>query len=144
VLRRIHAFSCNHRGQSTVEFALLVPVFLLLLFGITDFGRVMYQQMLVTEAAREGARAVGISGVGSDALTAANMFISNPSPTVSAQAGTVPASFNTVQVQVSSKVTIFTPLIGRIVTTQTSAPYTFTVTGTSSMRQETALISTYP
>lgn len=44
------------RGQSLVEFALVVPIFLLLLCGILDFGVVLYSRMTVINAAREGAR----------------------------------------------------------------------------------------
>jgi len=45
------------RGQAMVEFALIVPVFLLLLFALLDFGRVVYAQTTIAEDAREGARA---------------------------------------------------------------------------------------
>ncbi len=43
-------------GQSAVEFALVAPLLFLLLFGIVDFGRAMFYQNEVTNAAREGAR----------------------------------------------------------------------------------------
>jgi Flp pilus assembly protein TadG len=43
-------------GQSMVEFALTVPLLLLLLFGIVDFGRAVFYQNEVTNGAREGAR----------------------------------------------------------------------------------------
>ena len=44
------------RGQSLVEFALVLPVFLLILSGILDFGFLLYSRMTVINAAREGAR----------------------------------------------------------------------------------------
>jgi Flp pilus assembly protein TadG len=40
----------------TVEFAILAPLFLLLVFGIVDFGHAFYLQHLITNACREGAR----------------------------------------------------------------------------------------
>lgn len=40
-----------------VEFALVLPVFLLLVAGIIDFGFMFYSRMSVINAAREGARA---------------------------------------------------------------------------------------
>lgn len=43
-------------GQSLVEFAMVLPLFLILMFGLVDFGRAFYSWMLITEAAREGAR----------------------------------------------------------------------------------------
>lgn len=45
------------RGQSAVELALALPVFLLLLVGIVDYGRGVASYALVANAAREGARA---------------------------------------------------------------------------------------
>ena len=46
-------------GASAVEFALILPVLLLLLLGIIDFGRLTYERLTVTQAAFEGARASG-------------------------------------------------------------------------------------
>ena len=46
----------SDRGAVAVEFALLLPVLVLLVFGIIDFGRVLNAQITVTQAAREGAR----------------------------------------------------------------------------------------
>lgn len=43
-------------GQSLVEFALTVPVLLLILMAIFDMGRAVYAQNVITNAAREGAR----------------------------------------------------------------------------------------
>lgn len=44
------------KGLAAVEFALILPLLLLLLFGIINFGILMYDQAVVTNAAREGAR----------------------------------------------------------------------------------------
>ena len=68
------------RGAAAVEFAIMLPLLLLLLFGIIDFGRALNAQVTITQAAREGARldalnqpnvvgrtqaaATGLSGVG--------------------------------------------------------------------------------
>ncbi len=46
-------------GQSFVEFALMLPVFLILVMGILDMARAFSALQMVTNAAREGAR-VGI------------------------------------------------------------------------------------
>ena len=43
-------------GQAVVEFALVLPVFVLLVFGAIEFGRAYYDLHLLTNAAREGAR----------------------------------------------------------------------------------------
>jgi len=43
-------------GQSMVEFALVIPLFLLMIAGIVDFGMLLYTNMTAINAAREGAR----------------------------------------------------------------------------------------
>jgi Flp pilus assembly protein TadG len=45
----------GQRGQTLVEFALILPLFLLMFFAMVDFGRGFYTWLLVTNAAREGA-----------------------------------------------------------------------------------------
>ena len=47
----------HRRGQSMVEFAVLAPVFFLLLLGTIDLGRAVYIYDAISNAAREGARA---------------------------------------------------------------------------------------
>ena len=47
----------NERGAVAAEFALLLPVFMILLFGTIEFGMIMYSRELITNASREGARA---------------------------------------------------------------------------------------
>lgn len=46
----------GRRGQSLVEFALLIPVFLLFAVVVFDLGRAVYYYSAVHNAAREGAR----------------------------------------------------------------------------------------
>ena len=47
----------RHSGQSMVEFAILAPIFFLLLLGTIDLGRAIYIYNTISDAAREGARA---------------------------------------------------------------------------------------
>jgi Flp pilus assembly protein TadG len=44
------------RGQTLVEFALILPVFILVLMGILDLGRAVYYSATLSNAAREAAR----------------------------------------------------------------------------------------
>lgn len=46
----------NRNGVAAVEFALVVPLFLLLVFGIIEFGRALMVQQVLVNASREGAR----------------------------------------------------------------------------------------
>lgn len=55
-LRRLHLRK-NDRGTVALEFALVVPVFLLLVYGGLSFGLAMAAKGVMTEAAAEGARA---------------------------------------------------------------------------------------
>ena len=52
----------DDRGASAVEFALLLPVLLLIVFGIVDFGRAFNAQITLTQAAREGVRTYALTG----------------------------------------------------------------------------------
>ena len=46
----------DRRGQSMVEFALVMPILLLLVFGVTEFSRAWMTMNVLTAAAREGCR----------------------------------------------------------------------------------------
>jgi TadE-like protein len=58
------------RGAAAVEAALVLPLLLMIIFGIIDFGRMLNAQIRVTEAAREAARAVSL-GQSPEPVTAA-------------------------------------------------------------------------
>lgn len=49
-------------GQGLVEFALVMPVFLLIFFGLIDVGRLVYTNSVLSQAAREGARLAAAEG----------------------------------------------------------------------------------
>jgi Flp pilus assembly protein TadG len=46
----------NQSGASAIEFALILPVLLLFLFGIIEFSVLFYNKAIITNASREGAR----------------------------------------------------------------------------------------
>jgi len=43
------------QGQSIVEFALIIPIILILIMGVLDFGRAFFMKIAIVNAAREGA-----------------------------------------------------------------------------------------
>ncbi|MFH0905665.1 MAG: TadE/TadG family type IV pilus assembly protein [bacterium] len=45
------------KGSSAVEFALVLPLLMIISFGIIEFGAYLYNQQVLTNASREGARA---------------------------------------------------------------------------------------
>ena len=50
----------REEGVAAVEFALILPVLALLLFGVLEFGRVWSQYQVFQGAAREGARCAAV------------------------------------------------------------------------------------
>ena len=48
--------SNQQHGQSVLEFAMVLPLLLLIVFGIIEFGRAYYQYNTLTKAIRDGAR----------------------------------------------------------------------------------------
>jgi Flp pilus assembly protein TadG len=47
----------SQKGASAVEFALILPLLMVITFGIIEFGVFLYDQQVLTNASREGARA---------------------------------------------------------------------------------------
>jgi len=47
----------NEKGAAVVEFAVVLPLLLMVLFGIIEFGLLLYNKAMITNASREAARA---------------------------------------------------------------------------------------
>lgn len=62
----------SERGAAAVEFALVFPLLVLVLFGIVEFGSIFNAQLMLTSAAREGARSMAINN---DAAAAKSLLI---------------------------------------------------------------------
>ena len=61
----------SERGAAAVEFALVLPILVLILFGVIEFGGVYNAQLMVTGAAREAARSMALDGDVADAQAVA-------------------------------------------------------------------------
>ncbi|GAB4099291.1 TadE/TadG family type IV pilus assembly protein [Sinomonas halotolerans] len=61
----------RERGAVAVEFALVLPLLLTLLFGIIEFGRIYNAQIVFSNAAREAARTMAIKDDPGQASSAA-------------------------------------------------------------------------
>jgi Flp pilus assembly protein TadG len=119
----------DERGAAAVEFALLLPVLLLLVFGLMEFSRLYNVQISLSNAAREGARSMAIENNTAvarsaaiaaapsvtPAITAAQISVS-PSPTCAAGA--------TATVRITYDVALMTGWFGP----------NLTLTGTGAMR----------
>ena len=93
------------RGVAVVEFALCVPILLVVIFAIIEFSRAMQIQQTVRQAAFEGARAgLALDAAASDATTAATSIATAAglnSPTVTVSPNPLSYTSQTVQVTVS-------------------------------------------
>ncbi|MBW8383916.1 MAG: pilus assembly protein [Youngiibacter sp.] len=67
----------NEKGQSAVEFALVLPLLLILLLGIIEFGWFLNAKITITGAAREGARYYAIHGGETGSLSAVENVVAN-------------------------------------------------------------------
>ena len=54
----------SQSGASAVEFAIVLPILVLLVFGIIEFSVAFYDKAMITNASREGARAGARAGTG--------------------------------------------------------------------------------
>ncbi len=56
----------DERGAAVVEFALVLPILVLFVFGIVSFGQAYNARIELTSAVREGARVAALGGTASD------------------------------------------------------------------------------
>jgi Flp pilus assembly protein TadG len=63
VMQRMRELRRSIRGQSLVEFAMVLPLMLVIVFMITEFGRALWIKNTLTQAAREGARDAVVASV---------------------------------------------------------------------------------
>ena len=64
-------FRRYRRAAAAVEFAVVAPVFLLLVFGMIEYGRMVMVYQVITNASREGARAAVLDGATTSSVTTA-------------------------------------------------------------------------
>lgn len=76
-MKKIFKFKKNEKGQSLVEFALVLPILILLILGMVEFGWILNGQITLTSAAREGARAAIVCENPEAAQTAAITAVTN-------------------------------------------------------------------
>ena len=65
----------RQNGAALVEFALILPLLLLLTFITTEFGRAMYQYNTLTKSVRDAARYLSIQTPGTHMTEASNLIV---------------------------------------------------------------------
>lgn len=71
----------HQKGTTTVEFAVVGLLTLVLLFTIVEFGRILFSLNVLDESARRAARVAAVCAVGNGAITQAATFVSLPNLT---------------------------------------------------------------
>jgi len=94
----------NERGNAVVEMALLLPILLLILFGITEFGRAIMTANVLNTASREGARLAAVSSLSDTLQVEARVIEVLGAANITPKAITVQyfAANNSVRVRVTS------------------------------------------
>jgi Flp pilus assembly protein TadG len=123
--RRVRRGS-DETGAELIEFAIVLPILLLVVAAIMDFGFLFQRYEVVTNAAREGARVAVLPGYGvtqaqarvQNYLTASGLTASAPAPTVTYGTQTLPGglvvSTATVTVQYPSQFAFIGPIAAMI------------------------------
>lgn len=70
----------RERGQATVEFALILPVLLLILFSVLEFGTAFWRYQQLSAAASEGARRAAVSRSNPSRASLIETAVRNASP----------------------------------------------------------------
>lgn len=128
-------FSKKEDGQAMVEFALVLPILILIITGIIDFGWIFGNQLLANNACREAARYNAIhfnldEMTIAQAIVKAEDIIENRAPTLNSKSVNVTKSTENITVQLESEIFVLTPFLSAII------GETFTVEATSIMKLE--------
>ena len=145
----------NNKGQAMVETALVLMLLVVLIFGMTEFGRAMYTKNMLNNAARAGARCAvvqrpsggtpptlwtsdDIANITACAMSAV-FYVTNPvTVTITdvgkgSGVGVAPVTGDTITVDTQ---TTFNSMVPRLIGPTGLIPLTSTFTGHATMRYE--------
>ena len=123
------------RGQALVEFALVFPLLMLLVFALIDLGRVVYTHNAIAEAAREGARwgsvqarsardIPGIEAHAVDNVVGVGAGVTATATCVRPGTVVVPCAQNdTLEVEVETSMELITPFVAQLMNASGLNPF---------------------
>lgn len=130
----------NERGAVAAEFALLLPVLFTILFGIIEFGMIMYGREVVTNASREGARAGIIQRIppltAGEIITVATNYLTGTGINPAQVTITVPASGGTTGTPVTVSATYNYPWLIPYIPTMLGLPTPLPIVMSTTMLHE--------
>lgn len=72
---RSHPTKSGQRGVEAIEFALILPLLLVLTFATTELGRALYEYAQVAKSVREGARYLSLQDPNTHQTQAGNLIV---------------------------------------------------------------------
>lgn len=109
-------FLKNEKGQSMVEFALVLPILVWLVFGLIDFGWLFFNRLAIENGAREGARYAAVNAADCTDLEVLKGEIRGQVASLVSTSYDVEVTPSTdgryITVTVTSNVPVLTPVIG--------------------------------
>lgn len=113
-------FFKKENGQAIVEFAIVLPLLLLIICAIIDFGWLFYNQLSLENCAREGVRYAAVNAGNSDCVTLTQAKINAVSVNSIKDSLNVSVVFSSPQtpcdgditVSVATKIRVLTPVLG--------------------------------
>ncbi len=117
---RMKGLCKSEKGQSLVEFALILPVLLLLVFGIIEFGRALNTYLIISNASREGARYAVVGADNSEINSAILAKIPTLDPdnlSIDIDPGSKSERKHgaPVDIKVSYELNLITPIVGSLI-----------------------------
>jgi Flp pilus assembly protein TadG len=108
------------RGQSLVEVALVLPILLIIMMGLLDFGRAFYIQVALRDAADEGAVYAAIhpndtTGIEQRVVYASTMLFTIDPATISVVLPANMVAGEPVTVIISHPLQLYTPFVQGLV-----------------------------
>lgn len=113
--KRRYCWFKKEDGQAIVEAALIIPLFILILCGIIDFGWIFSNQLMINNCSREGARYAVVHSREDDMITQVTQHIRDISDLGGDPLDIIVSIItinDEIEVSVKKDVKVLTPIVG--------------------------------